>query len=669
MYYGASYYPEHKTSEELEHDIELLSQSGINTVRMGEFAWCRMEPEPGKYDFDWLLEVVNKLGESGIKTVVCTPTACPPAHLVSSNPDILYVDNRGVTRPFGGRRHYCYNNETYRKASAKIAEEIGRVFGHHPYVLGFQIDNEPAQEGTGRCHCPVCVAKFQKWLKAKYKTIDVLNRHWGTIFWSMEYQNFEQIQPPVNTIEKGAMQAIDKYYENPGLRLDFERFCSESQIEYQNIQADILKKYSDYPVTTNATGLATNSINYYESFENLSVYAFDYYPNLRGGEIDGYPYAFARGIKGGTPFWVLEFVSGGGHKLNGGGRMQSPPGALKQSVVHSFANGAQMLLHFQFRSFPFGAEQLNYAIVDTDGVPRRRYEEMKETAALLKKLEPLEQAGFANQVAICFDYDSLWALTMKPANEAALEYVRYQKRLYNLLTQKGFGVDVISLEADYTKYDVLLVPTAFVMKRSIQKKLENYTEQGGTLITTFLTSVKDEYNTGYTDILPAGLTRVCGVTVEEVDPVYEENHTNLKLEGLDGRICQDGIWSEFLGGEAKALARYVEDYKTGQKVIASHEYGKGKAVYLGTDLPDDALKDLLAGVLEESGVSGVPFAVPDKVQVVVREAGEKKIYFLFNFTGEETSVSVGGYYTDYITGESCPESVTLERNGFAIICS
>lgn len=110
MRYGVSYYPEHKKEEELRHDLELLKRSGINTVRMGEFAWCRMEPEEGKYEFGWLEAVVKELGEAGIQTILCTPTACPPAWLVKKHPDLLYMDNRRIRRPFGGRRHYCYNN-------------------------------------------------------------------------------------------------------------------------------------------------------------------------------------------------------------------------------------------------------------------------------------------------------------------------------------------------------------------------------------------------------------------------------------------------------------------------------------------------------------------------------------------------------------------------------
>ena len=272
MRYGVSYYPEHKHIEDLQQDMKYIIESGINTVRMGEFAWCKFEPREGEYHFEWLDPVVEEFGKHRISTIICTPTACPPAWMIEKHPDILYVDNRGITRPFGGRRHYCYNNESYLEYSAKITEEIGKHYGTNPFVAGFQIDNEPAQEGTGRCHCEVCQDKFRRYLKEKYHTIKEFNERIGSVFWSLEYSNFEQISIPVNSIEVGAKQQIEAFYENPTIRLEFERFASDSQIDYQNIQTRILKKYTKGFVTTNATGLATNSIDYYKSTAKLDTY-------------------------------------------------------------------------------------------------------------------------------------------------------------------------------------------------------------------------------------------------------------------------------------------------------------------------------------------------------------------------------------------------------------
>ena len=668
MQYGVSYYPEYKSPEELEHDIKLLIASNINTVRMGEFAWCRMEPREGEYQFDWLEDVVERLGEAGIRSIICTPTACPPSWLVYRYPEVLYVDNRGEKRPFGGRRFYCYSNPTYREYSRKIAKEIGERFGRNPYVSGFQIDNEPAQEASGRCHCPVCQKKFSGWLKEKYQTIEEYNRRSGNIFWGQEYENFEQIKPPVNTIEVSAHQSLPVYFENPTLRLEFERFSSDSQIEYQNIQADILHAYSDYPVTTNGTGLATNSINYYESTKNLDCYGFDYYPGLRDAAVDSFPYAFARGVKEGAPFWVMEFMSGGGHRFGGSGRVQPNPGALKQAVLQSFAHGADMMLHFQFRTFPFGAEQLNYAIVDMDGIPRRRYYEMQDTAKLLRQLEPLEKAEFANRAAICVDYDTNWALRIKPVNDPEFKYLDYAGRLYRLLGEQGYNADVIGYDGDFSQYKLLVLPAAFITTKGMQQKLRQYVKDGGVLLATFLTSVKNEDNVGYTESLPAGLTDVFGTVVEEVEPVFKSNHAAVRLNlGKVQAISQDGMWCDLLSGTAKSIGTYWEGYKKDAMVVGENEFGKGKAYYLGTDLENEVLKVLFEHLCQDVQIQKNPIQSRPKVEVVHRVLDGDDYYYVFNFTAQDTEVDVEVPVYDYLNLCTYEKKIPLEQNGFAVV--
>lgn len=668
MQYGVSYYPEHKSPEELEHDIKLLIASNINTVRMGEFAWCRMEPREGEYQFDWLEDVVERLGEAGIHSIICTPTACPPSWLVYRYPEVLYVDNRGEKRPFGGRRFYCYSNPTYREYSRKIAKEIGERFGRNPYVSGFQIDNEPAQEASGRCHCPVCQKKFSGWLKEKYQTIEEYNRRSGNIFWGQEYENFEQIKPPVNTIEVSAHQSLPVYFENPTLSLEFERFSSDSQIEYQNIQADILHAYSDYPVTTNGTGLATNSINYYESTKNLDCYGFDYYPGLRDAAVDSFPYAFARGVKEGAPFWVMEFMSGGGHRFGGSGRVQPNPGALKQAVLQSFAHGADMMLHFQFRTFPFGAEQLNYAIVDMDGIPRRRYYEMQDTAKLLRQLEPLEKAEFANRAAICVDYDTNWALRIKPVNDPEFKYLDYAGRLYRLLGEQGYNADVIGYDGDFSQYKLLVLPAAFITTKGMQQKLRQYVKDGGVLLATFLTSVKNEDNVGYTESLPAGLTDVFGTVVEEVEPVFKSNHAAIRLNlGKVQAISQDGMWCDLLSGTAKSIGTYWEGYKKDAMVVGENEFGKGKAYYLGTDLENEVLKVLFEHLCQDAQIQKNPIQSRPKVEVVHRVLDGDDYYYVFNFTAQDTEVDVEVPVYDYLNLCTYEKKIPLEQNGFAVV--
>lgn len=652
----------------IRDDLKLIIESGINTVRMGEFAWCHMEPEEGVYHFEWLEEVVELLGKAGIKSIICTPTACPPVWLVSKHPEVLYVDNRGETRPFGGRRFYCYNSPIYRTYSAKITEQIALRFGKNPYVSGFQIDNEPAQEASGRCHCPECIKQFQDWLKEKYKDIDAYNKRSGNIFWGQNYTDFSQIMPPVNTIEVSAEQRLPVYFENPTLRLEYERFCSQSQIAYQNIQADILHQYSAYPVTTNGTGLATNSIDYYEGTKELDCYGFDYYPGLRDRAVDSFPYAFARGVKEGKPFWVMEFMSGGGHRFGGSGRQQPNPGALKQAVLQSYAHGADMMLHFQFRTFPFGAEQLNYAIVDMDGVPRRRYYEMQETAQVLRQLEALGDAGFENEVAICIDYDVHWALRIKPVNDPDFKYLDYAGRLYQTLLDAGYNVDVVSYHADFTKYKCIVLPSAFLTTEAFQKKVSTYVEEGGTLLATFLTSVKNEDNVGYTTSLPAGMREVFGVTVEEVEPVFYDNHTSLRLKlGQETLTCEDGMWCDLLSGEAEAIGTYTQDYKENSMVVSRHAFGRGCAYYLGTDISEEAMRGLLTHICDEAAIEKNPIRPQKKVEVVHRVKNEAHYYYVFNFTAADTRIELETPMTDVLSGDVYAGEFTMERNGFTVL--
>ncbi|MCI9141942.1 MAG: beta-galactosidase, partial [Lachnospiraceae bacterium] len=351
----------------------------------------------------------------------------------------------------------------------------------------------------------------------------------------------------------------------------------------------------------------------------------------------------------------------------------------KQAVVQSMAHGGEMMLHFQFRTYPFGAEQLNYAIVDMDGVPRRRYREMQETAALLKKLEPLENTAFPREAAVCFDYDSHWALRIKPVNDPAFHYVDYCGKLYHYLENIGVTADVTSLKADWSSYRVVILPAAIILSFEEQEKVKRFVEQGGTVIATFLTSVKNKDNVGYTESLPAGLTEVFGSVVEEVEPVFDGNHTKLRLcmesyealchmEETEDNVLEstDGMWSELLGGVSETLGSYLEDYKEGAKVVSAFTCGKGRAYYVGTDLEPEAYRIFLKGIMKEAGVHRSPVEREAGVDLVTRFGEDKEYLFLFNFTARETEVVLPAGFQDYLTGEKLGTKCRIARNGILI---
>ena len=128
--FGVDYYPEHWPEDRWETDVRLMAEMGLTVVRMAEFAWQKMEPSEGRQDFDWLDRILGILDRYGLKAVLGTPSACPPAWLVEAHPDILPVDSQGRRMGFGGRHHDCQSNPDYRGHVDRIVSAMARSSYH-----------------------------------------------------------------------------------------------------------------------------------------------------------------------------------------------------------------------------------------------------------------------------------------------------------------------------------------------------------------------------------------------------------------------------------------------------------------------------------------------------------------------------------------------------------
>lgn len=672
--YGYSFYPEQCLSwEEIERDIKLIKESGANVVRMGEFCWDKCETSEGIFDFDWLEKVVNKLGENGISTVMCTPTAAPPIWIMKSYPDMRYVDNRNIKKPFGARHHFCYNNEEYRRLSKRIAEKIGEVFGENPYIVGFQIGNEFGMETSARCHCKYCNEKFRKYLKNRYKNISNLNKSWGTAFWAQTYSDFEQIDPPIAPDELHYSKTLfDFFLDNPSLRLVHQRFCSDSLTEYLNIQFEALRSTTNKPITTNSTGLGANFIDYFDFYKKMDLYGVDAYPPLYGNTSDNlaFDYSFGRKLKEGN-FWVLEFSIGGGHATwERRGRPQPIPGAIELFTVFSFVSGAELLTHFQFKVFRSGAEQLNYALLDQDAVPRRRYFEFRNTAKALAEYESmlLNTKVLKSKIAIMIDYDSLWALRIKPIG-CGFDYIGYAKELTATLAKIGYSADIIGKNDSLNEYNVVIIPAMILMSEETKERITEFARSGKTVVCTFLTAVKDINNYVIDKSLPCGLNELFGMTVSEYEPVLAETQnsacTHLKNESI---ICENKYWMDIIECEtAESISELTEGYRSGQCVASKNNFGSGRAYYIGTGLAEETTKKLLDEICRESDCYKIPFELPANVEAVVRCYDDAtQVICLFNFDSEPKCIKVGEGY-QYIDGKKTQDVLILNSKEYCFI--
>jgi beta-galactosidase len=659
IYYGVCYYPEHYPIKDrrvkMAEDIQNMKELSFNVVRIAEFAWCEMEPEEGKFEFDWLDEIINILGENGIYSVLCTPTAAPPVWMSVKYPEILYRNPDGSMQGYDGRRFTCYNSPKYREKCEIIVRKLAERYGRNPYVIGFQVDNEFAQEENGRCTCDICKEKFRAFLRNKYSSIDELNELWGTIFWGQKYSSFDEIIPPKTLIGVNPTEDPVHYLgvDSPSLRLDFERFCSDSMISLFELQKKILQQYSDKPVTHNSTGIGRNQVDFGKLFTDADVVGVDHYPSARSLDKtkSSITYSFARCLKD-KPFWLLETLCGGGHgNWAFQGMPQEYPGAFRNNILYAYANGAELITMFKYYVFRSGFEQLGSALLDLDRIKRRRFYEFKQTGQDVAKLkEILENTRVESKIAMVFHYDSCWVNGIKPINRTdCYSYVTHFAQIYKTLMQLGVNVDVITKEHTLVGYEIVILPNMAVADEKFINRLKEWVAGGKTVVATYLTGSRDEFGCGSEQPMPINMTDLFGIRVGEVEPAFDQV-TAVDVR-FDGKVYRNRYWSEVLEScGAEIIAEYASSYKEGWPAFSHHKYGAGDAYYLGTTLNEDGEKEIYSKILMKSGVKLFPFMRDNNVEIVKRVGHKEIYYFVFNMAEEEKIIEYFGNSMDILSG-------------------
>jgi len=622
--FGVDYYPEHWPEERWPIDAQLMAEAGFNVVRLAEFAWSKMEPTEGKFDFEWLDRAIAILHSHNINVILGTPTASPPPWLMQSSHELFRVREDGIRVTFGNRREYCPNHPLYYRYTDRIVNEIGDHYANHPAVIGWQIDNEFGD----RCYCPICAQKFQTWLKSRYEALDDLNQKWGTIFWSHVYNDWTEIPVPLTT---GGSP-------NPGLALDYYRFCSDSYVAYQQLQIDILRaKCPNHFITHNFMGFKYDKLNYFDLARNLDFVAWDIYPRMQWTMEQGVdPSANAlnhdamRGLKR-RNFWVMEQQAG-----SGGWEILSVtprPGELRLWAYQSIAHGADGILFFRWRTARFGTEQYWHGLLDHDGQPSRRYEEIKRMGQEIQQVgDKILGSQVKPTVAMILSYDSRFAFQIQQ-NNPYFNYPEHFHQIYRVFYQQHASIDIITAQADLSSYKLVIAPALHLVTTEIAENLTRYVQEGGTLVLTQRAGVKDESNMVVNQRLPGLLAEVCGIEIEEYDSLSSqmENGMEFVIPELSDHDCVPvGVLCDILKPtSANVVARYTQDYYAGKPAMTLNQYGRGRVVYVGA-VGDGQLYDVLAKwLLRLTGIQQT-FATPSGVEVGQRVDGNKSLHFILN---------------------------------------
>lgn len=654
MKFGADYYPEHWPEERWETDARLMREAGFNIVRMAEFAWVKMEPREGEFDFDWLLKALDILNKHDIQAIIGTPTATPPAWLCINKPNVMRVTENRQQVTFGNRQQSCINQPEYYEACVSIIEAMVDVFGEHDGVYGWQIDNEfwPV------CYCGECQRLFHDWLYNKYGSLEKLEEAWGTIFWSQTYTHWQQIPLPWAT--SGA--------PNPSLALDFRRFFSERYARFTRKQIELIRRGSGKPITHNFMGLGSDMLNYQLIADQLDFISWDNYPlhGVENAAMIAASHDLTRGYLK-KNFWVMEQMSG---PMGWGEMTPSPkPDRIREWTYQSVGRGADAIVYFRWRPCRFGTEQYWHGILNHDGSTNRRYAEIKQTREELAKFEDiLLKTQVKAEVAFINDHDSRFAFMYQKSN-AALSYVDTMLSIYTGFYNLNIPVDVLTKDQKLSGYKVVVAPAHFVLDKERAKLFREYVQNGGTLVMTYRSAVKDSTSLIFDEPLPGLLQNVFGMTVSEYhSPAKdEENMIWGQMGETSGHSSQASIWLDILEPKgAEIVAKYDGGFIPDTVAITRNKFGSGMAYYIGTQ-PEAEFMGALVDLIVTSSNVQKGIETPEGVEACVRVGDGFSLTFLINHTDQIKTIPIDKPCTNLICGKPVEGSVELDSYGVAVL--
>ena len=670
---GVCYYPEHWGETYWKKDLQLMKELGLETARVGEFAWNFFEPREGVYDFALFDRFLDEAKEAGVKIIFCTPTCTPPAWLSRRYPETLNTTIEGNPYRHGMRQHHNMTSPVYLEKCDRLIKAMASHFGSHPAIIGWQLDNEINCE-ISTYYSPADHAAFREYLQQKYRSIEEYNQVIGGDFWNQSCLSFDDAALPGLTICNSS---------NPHVVLESKDFVSHIAIQYMKRQADIIRKYIDDKIFITTNGIFPH-LDYQKLIETgiLDFITYDSYPNFgfaigtdprKEGAFNDRNTSFnlAR-VRSISPcFGIMEQQSGGGGWNT---RLLQPapkPGQLRLWSFQSIAHGADFVHYFRFRTSDVGTEIYWTGLFDQDSRENRRVKEARETIQDFAKIHDVAGKPCLSRVAILQDYRNNWDaendIFLKPLNDLSLD------AWFKTLQRNHIPFDFVDFRPESTmenlaSYDLLIAPHDAVLTEKQAALLEQTVSVGKTLILGARTGCKDEHGHILRQTAPGLLRKLAGCYVEEYtvlgpDDVHagsmewKEDHSITAVHSLHEILIPE---------EAETLASYTGTWYKKTAALVSHSYGKGTVYYLGSAFSGDTAEKLLLkmpAVFEDAWWLNLP----PEVELTIRGAGEEKFYFLLNYKPVPMPASLTESAVDLLTGKELSGEITIPPYGVLVL--
>jgi beta-galactosidase len=655
--YGGDYYPEQWAPEVWTEDCRLMREAGVNLVTVGVFAWSRLEPQPGAFDFAWLDAVLALLHEAGIRVDLATATASPPPWLSHQHPEMLPVLADGVKLWPGGRQHYCPSSPAYREAAGRLVEALARRYAEHPALALWHVGNEFGCH-VPACWCDVSAGAFRDWLGRRYGTLEELNRAWGTDFWSQRYSQWEEVLPPRRA----------PTWPNPSQQLDFHRFCSDALLECFDKEREILGQHSpDVPVTTNFMGFF-KPLDYWTWAGREDVVSNDSYPDpsdpdsriraAMSGDL-------MRSLGRGRPWILMEQTSS---RVNWRHRnVAKAPGQMRLWSYQALARGADGVMFFQWRQSRAGAEKFHSAMVPHGPLAASPvWEEVVGLGNELAELDAVCGSQVPAEVAIVVDWESWWALELpsKPSGDVTL--LDQLEAYYRPLFAANITSDFVRPAQDLSAYRLVLVPNLYLVSDEAAANLASFVSTGGSLMMSFFSGIVDGTEQIRAGGYAAPFAELLGIRVDEFYPLGAGQSIEVSFGG--GTRCDAELWSELVDARtAEVVARFVGGVVDGRPALTRNGFGRGNALYLATRLPGPVMAQVLGHACADAGVTPVA-EVPEGVEAVSRTGPGGALLFLLNHSSRTVEVSVPPGWVQMLSDRApAPARLSLAGGDVAIL--
>ncbi|MCR4906627.1 MAG: beta-galactosidase [Clostridiales bacterium] len=647
---GCAYYPEDWDDSQLDYDISMMKKAGIRCARIGEFAWRKMEPKRGQYEFGWLHRVVDALGEAGIAVVLGTPTATPPIWLGEAFPDVFIRHKDGTRQQHGGRRHCCSNNPHYLEASDQIVHAMGREFGADPNVIGWQLDNEILAWGT-HCTCEYCVKAYHDHLRRAYGTVEALNARWNLNLFSQAYDRFDEIP--------GDWDA----WHNPHLKYEWAAAHYNADIAFMHRQAAILRLYTKAPIGTDM--MPTNAMGYEEMCGDLDVVMFNHYNTPENLNDAVFWFDYLRTLKD-RPFWNTETAT----TWNGStaiGQVLKPEGWCRVNSWLPVALGGECNMYWLWRQHWAGHELVHGSVLTPEGRPVHAFGEVRRTAEEYEKAsEFIAGTKVRTDVALHFTNKS-WQLFDQQKVFDGNWYAGDVQQVHRAMLKGGIRPDVIGATHSLDGYKLLVSPCVMTLEDGdLAEKVKKFVEDGGVWVAGPLTDVRNSIGAHYTDRAMGMMEEWLGIRQDYGIPT---DGSVLETAWTDGEELHVRKWAEnytnLSGGEVLASVTGGHSALIGEVVIGRYRVGKGEVILCGALLEDADIAKLLSIAYADAGIT--PYETTGTLNVVPRagEAGEGLI--LCETAHAPASVKIDGAMTDLFTGETFDGEIPVEPYGVLVM--